>query len=92
MRPTAPGKLDVPWEGVARCGARVTFERLRVSQIGRVWSHRAVARDGRLETDLSPSLTAVRGYRADRVCCKGADFATKAARFASNLDRNGSDT
>lgn len=55
-------------------------------------SHRAVAKDGRLETDLSPSLTAVRGYRADRVCYKGADFATGAARFASNLDRNGSDT
>lgn len=59
---------------------------------GRVWSYRAVARNGSLETDLSPSLTAVRGYRADRVCCKGADFATGAARFASNLDRNGSDT
>lgn len=59
---------------------------------GRLWSHRAVARNGRLETDLNPSLAAVRGYRADRVCCKGADFATGAARFASNLDRNGSDT
>jgi len=45
-----------------------------------------------LEMDLSPSLKAVRGYRADRVCCKGADFAAGAARFASNLDRNGSDT
>lgn len=59
---------------------------------GRVWRYRAVAKDGRLETDLNPSLTAVRGYRADRVCSKGADFATGAARFASNLDRNGSDT
>lgn len=92
MRPKAPGKVDVPWEGVARGGAGSHPGAGECVDFGRVWSHRAVARNGRLETNLNPSLTAVRGYRADRVCCKGADFATGAARFASNLDRNGSDT